>query len=216
MMDMNSELAKIRGLRDQYVPSAQTLVMDRAIYDLVTGGVRDLSLKAGDSIPAFILPDSRGEPVNVQDLLKSGPIVLSFYRGSWCPYCNIELRALQQAHPEMERLGASIVAVSPELPDLRLTTEADVTLTFPVLFDRGNDVAKLFGIVYELPDDLLHVYRQRGHGLETVNGASGADTLALPATFVIDQSGTICLAYVEEDYAKRLSTDEILAALRTL
>jgi len=216
MTGMTSELAKIRALRDQFVPVTQTVVMDRAIGDLVASGIRNSCLRAGDRVPDFSLPSIRGEQVNVRTLLLSGPIVLSFYRGSWCPYCNIELRALQQVLPEIERLGASIVAISAELPDRQVETEKENALTFPVLTDRGNDVARLFGIVYELDEDLLQVYRERGHELKTANGPQGANTLALPATFVVDQSGTIRLAYINEDYAERLSTEEILHALETL
>jgi peroxiredoxin len=213
---MTSELANIRALRDQFVPAAQTVVMDRAIDDLVTSGIRNSYLGVGDRVPDFSLPNIRGEQVHVRTLLLSGPIVLSFYRGSWCPYCNIELRALQQVLPEIERLGASMVAISPELPDRKVETEKENALTFPLLTDLGNDVARLFGIAYKLDEDLLHVYRERGHELETTNGPQGADTLALPATFVVDQSGTIRLAYINEDYAERLSTDEILLALEKL
>jgi peroxiredoxin len=216
MIDMKLELDKIRGLRDQFVPATQTVVMDRAIDDLVASGIRQSSLKVGDRIPAFSLPNTRGEQVDVQALLQSGPIVLSFYRGSWCPYCNIELRALQQVLPEIENLGASIVAISPELPDRQIVTEKELALKFPVLTDMGNDVARRFGIVYEMPEDLLDVYRERGHELDTVNGPSGANTLALPATFVVDRSGTIRMAYIDEDYARRLSVDKVLVALSEL
>ena len=216
MIDMMSELQKIRGLRDQYVPATQTSVMDRAIDNVIASGIRDSCLKTGDRIPDFSLLDSSERWVNVQALLNKGPIVLSFFRGSWCPYCNIELQALQQAGPEIAGLGASIVAVSPELPDLRVTPEDAIPLTFPLLFDSDNEVARLFGIVYEMSEELLDVYRQRGHDLETVNGLSGANTLALPATFVVDQSGTIRLAFIDEDYARRLAIEDILVALGKL
>src|SRR5471030_1755953 len=139
MTGMTLELAKIRALRDQFVPETQTVVMDRAIDDLVASGIRDACLRAGDRVPDFSLPSIRGEQVNVRTLLLSGPIVLSFYRGGWCPYCNIELRALQQVLPEIERMGASIVAISAELPDRQVATEKENGLTFPVLTDLGND-----------------------------------------------------------------------------
>jgi peroxiredoxin len=216
MIKMTEELEKIRGLRDRFVPVEQTAIMDRAIEDLIASGIRKSYLKIGDLVPNFTLPNTQGEPVHLQTLLEVGPVVISFYRGSWCPYCNIELRALQQALPDIERLRASILAISPELPDRQVVTEKEIALTFPVLSDVGNHVAKLFGIVYELPEDLLHVYRERGHELETVNGSPGANTLALPATFVVDKSGTVRLAYINEDYAKRLPTDDILDALGEL
>jgi peroxiredoxin len=113
-------------------------------------------------------------------------------------------------------LGASIVAVSPELPDRQIGTKESNQLSFPILNDVGNRVAKQFGIVYELPTDLLAVYRMLGHDLTDANGLSGATEHPLPATFVVSPTGKIRLAYIDEDYAKRLSPDDIVVALRQL
>jgi peroxiredoxin len=210
------KLAKIRSLRDSFVLPEYTIVMDRAIDDLIKSEIRASALKTGESIPEFELRDTRGKPVSTRTLLARGPVVISFYRGSWCPYCTVELHGLQKALPEIEALGASIIAVSPELPERQIETRDSNKLAFPILNDVGNQVAKLFGIVYDLPADLLVVYRALGHDLADMNGTLGATELPLPATFVVDPTGKIRLAYIDEDYAKRLSPDDILAALRVL
>jgi peroxiredoxin len=210
---MQDKLAKVRHLRDDFIPSEFTAIMDRAIDDLVKSGVRKSALKLNDHIPQFTLLDTDGVIHSAADLLQAGPLVISFYRGSWCPYCNIELRGLQAALPKIKALGASVIGISPELPERQLETRETNELGFPILHDPGNQVAKLFGIVYELPTDLLAVYQDLGHDLAHVNGTSSATELPLPATFVVAQSGRVSLAYIDEDYARRLSTDHILAAL---
>jgi peroxiredoxin len=160
--------------------------------------------------------DAHGKPVRLKTLLAKGPVVISFYRGGWCPYCNIELRGLQRALPEINRYGATLVAISPQLPDNSLSTEEKNKLTFPVLSDVGNIVASRFGIVFRLPDELLETYKAFNHELLVVNGEDGATELPIPATFVLDKSGTVQLAFVEEDYTKRLDPDTILDTLRSL
>jgi peroxiredoxin len=210
---MQDKLTKVRQLRDEFIPSQFTAIMDRAIDDLVKSGIQKTALKLNEQIPQFNLPDTDGEFRSEAELLRAGPLVISFYRGSWCPYCNIELRGLQAALPKIKALGASVVAISPELPERQFATRETNALAFPILHDAGNQVAKLFGIVYELPPDLLAAYRAFGHDLARVNDASSATELPLPATFVVAQSGRVSFAYIDEDYARRLSTDDILVAL---
>jgi peroxiredoxin len=149
-------------------------------------------------------------------LLETGPVVVTFYRGGWCPYCNIELRGLQRALPEIKQLGASLIAISPQLPDNSLSTEEKNSLTFPVLSDIGNVIARRFGIAFRLPDELLKTYEDFNHGLEKKNGKEGALELPMPATFLLGKDGTALLAFVDEDYTKRLDPEVILATLREL
>jgi peroxiredoxin len=210
---MQEKLAKVRQLRDDFIPSEFAAIMDRAIDDLIKSGVRKSAVKLNEHIPQFTLFDTDGVLHSATELLQAGPLVVSFYRGSWCPYCNIELRDLQAALPKIKDLGASVIGISPELPERQLETKETNELGFPILHDPGNQVAKLFGIVYELPPDLLAVYRELGHDLAHVNGTSSATELPLPATFLVAQSGRVSLAYIDEDYARRLSTDDILAIL---
>jgi peroxiredoxin len=189
--------------------------MDRAIEQLIARVAKASALKLGDHVEDFFLPDAHGEPVRIQSLLETGPVVISFYRGRWCPYCNPELRRLERL-PEINALGASLVAISPQLPDNSLSTAEENTLTFPVLSDVGNVIARRFGIVFKLPDVLLDAYKTFNHGLTDVDGHEGARELRMPATFVLDRSGIIRLAFVDEDYTKRLDPQDILEALVAL
>jgi peroxiredoxin len=173
------------------------------------------ALKAGDHAPDFRLPDARGDYVRLKNLLATDPIVLSFYRGGWCPYCNLELRALQKALPEITRLGAELVAVSPQTPDESLSTAGKNALAFPVLSDVGSATAKSFGIAYDLAEELRPIYARFGHALPERNGDESW-VLPIPATYVIDRDATITLAFVDVDYRNRLEPTEILAALQSL
>jgi peroxiredoxin len=202
--------------RSRVIPPEKLQIMDRATNELVRSGLRSTAVKEGDHVGDFILGDAHGEPVRLQQLLEAGPVVVAFYRGGWCPYCNIGLRGLQRALPEIKALGASMIAISPQLPDNSLSTEEKNSLTFPVLSDIGNVIARRFGIAFRLPDELLKAYEGFNHGLEKKNGKEGALELPMPATFVLDKEGTIRLAFVDEDYTKRLDPEIILATLRQL
>lgn len=217
IMQTTTELDEARDhYRNRVIPPEKLKLMDRATEELIASGLKHSALKEGDRVADFILPDAHGAPVRLQSLLETGPVVISFYRGGWCPYCNIELRGLQRALPEIKALGASLVAISPQLPDNSLSTEEKNHLTFPVLSDVGNVIARRFGIVFKLPDDLLGTYKAFNHGLSDVNGEEGATELPIPATYVLDRSGIIRLAFIEEDYTKRLDPQIILEALRNL
>jgi peroxiredoxin len=202
--------------RNNVIPAEKLKVMDSATEELIASGIKASALKEGERARDFILMDAHGGPVRLHSLLSVGPVVISFYRGGWCPYCNIELRGLQRVLPEIKALGASLVAISPQLPDNSLSTEEKNNLTFPVLSDVGNTVARRFGIVFKLPEDLLETYTEFNHGLADMNGKEGASGLPMPATYVLDQSGTIRLAFVDEDYTKRLDPDTIVMTLRNL
>jgi len=216
-MQTTAELDEARNhYRNRVIPPGKLELMDRATRELVASGIKALALKEGNYVDDFTLTDPDGKPVRLQNLLEVGPVVISFYRGGWCPYCNIELRGLQRALPEIKALGASLVAVSPQLPDNSLSTEEKNNLAFPVLSDLGNVIARRFGIVYRLPDDLLDTYKAFNHGLADMNGEEGATELPMPATYVVDRSGMIRLAFIDEDYTKRLDPQEILETLRSL
>jgi peroxiredoxin len=188
----------------------------QALADLIASGLSASALREGDAAPDFALPDAHGQVIALRTLLGRGPVVISFYRGGWCPYCNLELRGLQRVLPEIVRAGASLVAISPQLPDHSLSTEEKNQLTFPVLSDAGNIVAKRFGIVFTLPAALVHAYKAIGRDLVEMNGEAGAAELPMPATFVLDKSGAIRLAFVAEDWSKRLAPDIVVDTLRGL
>ncbi len=216
-MQTTAELDEARNhYRNRVIPPGKLELMDRATRELVASGIKTLALKAGNYVDDFTLTDPHGKPVRLQNLLEMGPVVISFYRGGWCPYCNIELRGLQRALPEIKALCASLVAVSPQLPDNSLSTEEKNNLAFPVLSDLGNVIARRFGIVYRLPDDFLDTYKAFNHGLADMNGEKGATELPIPATYVLDRSGVIRLAFIDEEYTKRLDPQQILETLRSL
>ena len=188
----------------------------QTISDLVASGLSASALREGDVAPDFALPDTHGHVLALKTLLDRGPVVISFYRGGWCPFCNLELRGLQRVLPTIVQVGASLIAISPQLPDNSLSTEEKNQLTFPVLSDVGNIVAKRFGIVFTLPIALVHANKAIGRDLVEINGEAGIVQLPMPATFVLDKSGVIRLAFVEEDWSKRLDPDIVVDTLRGL
>src|SRR3954454_13248950 len=216
MLEMTKELEELSrkihttASPERLQPNAQT------IADLIASGLSASALKEGDVAPDFVLPDTHGHVLALKTLLDRGPVVISFYRGSWCPFCNLELRGLQRVLPEIAQMGASLVAISPQLPDSSLSTEEKNQLTFPVLSDVGNIVAKRFGIVFTLPAALVHANKAIGRDLVEINGEAGAAQLPMPATFILDTNGVIRLAFVEEDWSKRLDPDIVVETLRGL
>lgn len=214
-MSLTQALADLRAQSRGKIPEEALAQMDRATEELANSGIADRSLKERDRAPNFTLPDATGQSVELQSLLKKGPVVISFYRGQWCPYCNLELRTLQQALPEFESLGATLVAISPQTPDNSLSTQEKHELSFPVLSDVGNQVARQFGLVFQLPENIRAIYDAFGIDLQAHNGDDRFE-LPLPATYVMDRDGTIVLAFVEADYTQRLDPSEIVAALKGL
>lgn len=175
-----------------------------------TGAVPGLAV--GSTAPMFSLPDAHGNPVALGERLAEGPVVLSFYRGAWCPICNIELRALQAQLGAIRDRGASLVAVSPQAPDESLSFAEKLDLGFDVLSDLDQSVADSFRIRFRLSDDLIAMYEQWGLLLPEQN-ADGTWDLPVPATYVIDQTGVIRARHVDADYRLRMEPAAILTAL---
>jgi len=144
--ELDAARAKYRG---EIIPKPALAIMDAETARLAGSNLAAGALKVGESGPDFILPDAHGEPVRLNSLLNDGPVVLIFYRGGWCPYCNLHLRGFQRRLPDIRLLGAQIVGISPQLPDNSLSTQEKNELSFPVLSDVGNKVARQFGIVFE-------------------------------------------------------------------
>ena len=213
-MTLKDELQKQLATTVTKIPGETLAVMKGATEDLVASGIAEQSASAGSAAPAFSLPNVHGEPVASESLWAEGSTVISFYRGGWCPYCNIELRALQERLPEIEALGARLVAITPETPDNALTTQEKNEIAFEVLSDGGNQVASAFGLTFRLPDAVNDLYKgQFGIDIEASNGEA-SQTLPVPATFVIGKGGKVLKAFVDADYTKRAEPDEIIAALK--
>ncbi|MGI9604686.1 MAG: peroxiredoxin-like family protein [Acidimicrobiales bacterium] len=187
----------------------------RAIYGtaqrhIEAAGIPESALGVGDRAPMFELPDSNGEMVRFADVLATGPAVVSFYRGAWCPFCNLEIRALQRELANAEASGVTLVAISPNTPDVSKDFAAETEVTFPVLSDAENAVAKQFKIVYEMEDGLVDFYTKEGRDIATMNG-SDVWELPVPATYVIDRDGVIQYAYVDLNHRARSEPSDVIA-----
>lgn len=207
--------AELDAFRSEFMAKAPPQIreaMTSADMGLAASGITRRAIKAGNRAPDFRLPDAHGGHVRLRDLLTRGPVVVSFYRGGWCPYCNIELRALQSAQPAIKLAGAEIVAISPQRPDESLSTAEKNALAFPVLSDVGSATAKAYGIAFDLAEELRPIYTRFGHALPDKNG-DDSWVLPIPATYIIDTNGTVVLAFVDIDYRNRLEPTEIIAAL---
>ena len=201
------------GKAPYFAPPEIHPVMERATAELVASGQAGRALKAGDKAPAFTLNDPDGHPVSSAELLAKGPLVISFYRGVWCPYCNLELQALQETLPQFSALGASLVAISPQAAANSRKSQRENKLDFPILSDTRNDVAAAFGLRFALPDYLVELYKWLKNDLPAFNG-DPSWTLPMPARYVIAQDGTIVYAEVNPDYTLRPEPDSMLPVLR--
>ena len=185
------------------------------IEGLVRSGVASAALAAGAPAPAFGLPDARGGEASLARLLAGGPVVLVFYRGGWCPYCDLQLRAYQEVLPQIRAFGAQLVAVSPQTPDESLSTAEKKALAFPVLSDVGNAVAREYGLVFRVPPGLDAVHRGFGIDLARSNG-DASNELPVPAVFVIGRDGRVAFRHVDADYRNRLEPARLIEALSAL
>ncbi len=206
--------AEFRAGKPPYnVPATVIATMDRATTELIESGAASRALKAGDVAPAFTLPAPDGTLVSSHDLLAKGPLIISFYRGVWCPYCNMELQALQEALPAFRDAGANLVAISPQTRTNSRKSVRENALDFPILSDEGNNVAAAFGLRFALPDYLVDLYKTLKNDLPSFNGESSW-TLPMPGRFVIAQNGMIRYAEVNPDYTRRPEPADMLPAVR--
>jgi peroxiredoxin len=199
-----------------FKPTKEVLdAMHRATAQLIESGQAQRAKKAGDLAPEFTLTDSDGKPVSSRELLAKGPVVVSFYRGVWCPYCNMELQALQAALPEIAARGASLVAISPQTAANSRKSQRDNKLGFPILSDAKSEVANAFGVRFALQDYLIEVYKGFNNNLPVVN-EDPAWVLPMPARYVIGTDGIIAYAEVNPDYTQRPDPSELLPVLDRL
>ncbi len=187
----------------------------RPIWQLTNSGAAEQALKQGAQAPDFILPDARGNAVRLSHLLAQGPVVMTFYRGQWCPYCHLALRAYQQALPHMQARGASLVAISPQTPDHSRVLAEKLELTFALLSDMGNQVARQFGLVFTIDEAVRAAHKQVGANLPRFNGTDAWE-LPMAGTFLVDQSGTVRQAFVHPDFTRRLDPSVVIARLNEL
>jgi len=208
--------ADFEGGRFPLKPTREALeTMHRATAELIASGQAQRARKAGDAAPDFILKDPDGKPVASRDLLAKGPLVVSFYRGVWCPYCNLELQALQDTLPEITGRGASLIAISPQTAPNSRKSERDNKLSFPILSDVRSEVADAFGIRFALSDELVALYKSFKNDLPVFND-DPSWVLPMPARYVIGRDGVIAYAEVNPDYTHRPDPSELLPVLDRL
>jgi peroxiredoxin len=211
---VKKELEEFKREMASKAPAERLKAYEEGVELVKKSGAVERALKVGDKAPDFVLPNATGKPVELSGLLKHGPVVVTWYRGAWCPYCNIALRGLQKVLPEIKAEGASLVAISPQTPDNALTTVEKDGLGFEVLSDRGNKAAGAFRVAYKVPAVVIEQFKGRVD-LSKYNGDS-SNELPLGATYVIDQQGVIRYAFVDGDYRKRAEPSAVVAALRGL
>ncbi|MCY6370586.1 peroxiredoxin-like family protein [Clostridium ganghwense] len=214
-MNLNLELKKFN---EDFLNKAPKDIIDllrSQAENLAQKGVEKKALKVGDKIPHFILRNAVGEKIDSHDLLEKGPLVISFYRGAWCPYCNLELHAYQEILPEIKALGAQLVAISPELPDNSMSLIEKYLLKYEVLSDIENKVAQKFGLSFQIEEEFKSLYKGVGIDLVATQGNDNYE-LPIPATYVVDTNGNIVLDYVNIDYTNRLEPKEVIKSLERL
>ena len=210
------ELAATAQHLASVLPAQVANTLDAGIAAVARTGQAARVPHAGQLAPTFSLPDAQGQPLALAELLQQGPVVLTFYRGNWCPYCNVQLRAYQrQVLPELARYGATLVAVSPQSPDLTSLTASEKELTFPVLSDQGNAVARQYGLAFGVGEAVGSALRSVGIDLKAYNGTHD-DELPLTATFVIGTDGRIAYTWVDANFKHRAEPADILTALKQL
>lgn len=209
LMNLQSQLDSLTAKLRAMVPAERLAVVDHFAEELVKSELADRALKAGNQAPAFELPDGDGMLWRSEDLLRSGPIVIVFYRGRWCAYCNAQLSALQEIHPQLAAAGASLVAISPQTQKHSSMTRDMHKLRFPVLSDERNQVARKFGLVYRLSPELQSMYESIMTKLPGYNGDQSWE-LPLAATYVVHSDGKIFWSRIDSDWRKRPEPEEVL------
>jgi peroxiredoxin len=214
-MGLERDLDDFRAEFERKAPAGRAALYNAKIEELRASFPLGSVFAIGDTAPNFALPDVHGRMIALYDALRGGPVILAFYRGGWCPYCDLQLRAYQSALRTIVDLGARLLAVSPQLPDGSLSTAEKNRLEFDVLSDVGNGVARSFGLVYSLPEELREALRSNGKDLPGINGDKSW-ALPVPATFVIAPDRRVMLAHIDVDYRRRLAPEDIIASLRSL
>jgi peroxiredoxin len=196
-------------------PPKKAEIIEDAIQTLAKEFQNQRTLRIDDQAPDFVLQNVDGKPIRLSEKLQQGAVLLSFYFGSWSPYCNLELRAYQGLLPKIKALGSSMIAISPQTPDTSRKTALRNALSFDLLSDKNCQVARDYGIVFEVSDPLKQLYSELGHALPDYNGTEDW-LLPVPATFVIDRQQQIALAHIDVDYSKRYEPTDVIAILLSL
>ncbi len=214
-MSLTERLDDIRrAVHEQFTPEVRS-AFGRFVDGLVSADVAGGALGVGDRMPDFALPSVRGRIVRSQDLLADGPLVISIFRGDWCPYCMAELEALQTALPRIGAAGGRLVAITPDTHSLPLRAARRLGLGYEVLSDVDLGVGALFGLLFRVPDEMVRVFASLGLDIPARHGTDGW-LLPIPATYVVGADGVVAAAAVDPDFTRRMDPEDILAALERL
>ena len=214
-MSFHEELAMLKAKISSQLPEETSRKFEQSIKDLSDAGVAANAPRVGDRLNSFDLSNQSGIRRSLDELLTNGPAVIVFYRGSWCPYCNLELRSYQKVLPEIKAAGAQLVAITPELPDSSLTIVEKNELDYEVLSDVDSIYTKEIGLSFTLDNDLRKAYADAGADLADFNG-EGQYSLPVPATYVVSARGSIVFAHVDVDYTTRANPEEVLKIVKAI
>jgi len=209
---------EITAFQDKFIPTIPEETFNLLMSELqmlIAKGMTEQAIKVGDRFPDFVLPNADNAAISLSTLLKKGPLVISFYRGAWCPYCNLEIKALQNRLADIQATGAQLIAVSPQIPNKSSDQVSASKLTFDILSDSANKLAKQCGLVFALPESLRPIYVSWELDIPAHNGDDTFE-LPMPATFIIGSDGIIKYAFVDMDYTKRLEPETIVKQLKQL
>lgn len=196
------------------VPEAVLQTMAEATADIEAMGIENRAIGTGDAMPDFELPNQHGDMRRLSDYVKDSPLVLNIYRGGWCPYCNLEMKALHDALPDIDAQGARFVGMAPETPDKAMATVERHDIGIDVVNDTGNQVADQLGLVFELPEALRPIYQNLGIDVPAYNG-DDSFRLPVPATYIIGRDGIVVHAFVNSDYTRRMEPADIVSRLKS-
>lgn len=211
---LQSTLDARRSSFNAKAPEDVKNVYEAGVEAVALSGILESAKQKGDQAPDFQLTNAAGKKVGLSEYLQEGPVVLIWYRGGWCPYCNLTLHAMQQELPDFKAAGASLLALTPELPDRSMSTAEKQKLEFEVLSDLNNEVARKYGVVFRLTDEVAAIYEEK-FGLSAYNGTD-SNELPLAAAYVINTDGEIVYAFLDADYRNRAEPSEITEVLKSL
>lgn len=210
MINLNNLLHNLKLQLSAQLPDIINIAFEESIQDLKVQKIGESAHKRGDTLPSFSLPNTKGELINSDKLLlENDKLIIAFFRGGWCPYCNLELKAFQDVLSQITIKKTALVAISPQLIEKSVSMSTDSPFGFDILYDKDNTYAKELNIAFDLQASLLPYYQQLGIHLEEYNG-NEENSLPIPAVFVIDKNKTITFTFIDVDYTERVNIEELL------
>lgn len=212
MKNLKLQIEELNENLAQQLPTEVLEVFSKSIQDLKAKNIEEKSISIGNLFPDFSLPNTNDETVQLKELLKNGKVIVAFFRGSWCPYCNLELNALQDNLKQIADREAALVVISPQTSDYNEELKGNHNLDFELLTDKNNALAKQLGISFGLQEYVVPTYNSLGIDLSEYNENENNE-LPVPAVFVIDINGSITYKFVDSNYMNRINIQELIAQL---